>query len=76
MPPNVPSPEECELEEVIWTRNLQDSKLSEAWKKEYNIHIQVRSVSLLSMLEIEVDVVLGAFAEPDSHQNRKTTRCR
>jgi acyl-CoA thioesterase II len=45
MPPNVPSPEECELQEIIWAREAIRQDLDERTKRVYQMFIEERTKS-------------------------------
>lgn len=42
MPLNVPTPEECELEEVAWAKRLAVANYSEKWTATWKHFIEVR----------------------------------
>ena len=52
MPPNVPSPEECELQETIWAREAIKEGLDEKTRKIYQIIIEVGGTILMCLPQL------------------------
>ena len=67
MPPNVPSPEECELQEIIWAREAIRQDLDERTKRVYQMFIEVGdALCLLDFTLIITNIFPGANKESDS----------
>jgi hypothetical protein len=47
MPPNVPNPEDCELQEIIWAREATKDGMDERTKGIYQIIIEVSDILVL-----------------------------
>jgi hypothetical protein len=74
MPPNIPTPEECDLQETIYTREATREGVDERLKSIYKTIIEVGlCVFLYSISLIVMILCLGAGKESDSLETGEIT---